>query len=142
MTFMVTFKLDADPVGKQRARYARRGNFVQTYTPDKTRNYEALLKEAAIEAMGSSEPLETPVSLYLYIRVPIPKSFSKKKVQDCLNGSEQPMKKPDSSNVLKSVEDAMNGVVYKDDCQIINHHMTRVYSTLAGVDICVKEYLP
>ena len=142
MTFMVTFKLDADPVGKQRARYARRGNFVQTYTPDKTRNYEALLKEAAIEAMGSSEPLETPVSLYLYIRVPIPKSFSKKKVQDCLNGLEQPMKKPDSSNVLKSVEDAMNGVVYKDDCQIINHHMTRVYSTLAGVDICVKEYLP
>jgi Holliday junction resolvase RusA-like endonuclease len=139
---MVTFKLDADPVGKQRARYARRGNFVQTYTPDKTRNYEALLKEAAIEAMGSSEPLETPVSLYLYIRVPIPKSFSKKKVQDCLNGSEQPMKKPDSSNVLKSVEDAMNGVVYMDDCQIINHHMTRVYSTLAGVDICVKEYLP
>ena len=142
MSFMVTFKLDADPVGKQRARYARRGNFVQTYTPDKTRNYEALLKEAAIEAMGSSEPLETPVSLYLYIRVPIPKSFSKKKVQDCLNGLEQPMKKPDSSNVLKSVEDAMNGVVYIDDCQIINHHITRVYSTLAGVDICVKEYLP
>ena len=142
MTFMVTFKVDANPVGQQRARYARRGNFVQTYTPDKTRNYEALLKEAATEAMGSSEPLETPVSLYLYIRVPIPKSFSKKKVQDCLNGSEQPMKKPDSSNVLKSVEDAMNGVVYKDDCQIINHHMTRVYSTLAGVDICVKEYLP
>jgi len=135
MTFMVTFKVDANPVGKQRARYARRGNFVQTYTPDKTRNYEALLKEAAIEAMGSSEPLETPVSLYLYI-------FSKKKVQDCLNGSEQPMKKPDSSNVLKSVEDAMNGVVYIDDCQIINHHITRVYSTLAGVDICVKEYLP
>ena len=142
MTFMVTFKLDADPVGKQRARYARRGNFVQTYTPDKTRNYEALLKEAAIEAMGSSEPLETPVSLYLYIRVPIPKSFSKKMVQECLNGLEQPMKKPDSSNVLKSVEDAMNGVVYRDDCQIINHHITRVYSTLAGVDICVKEYLP
>ena len=142
MSFMVTFKVDVDPVGKQRARYARRGNFVQTYTPDKTRNYETLLKEAAIEAMGSSEPLETPVSLYLYIRVPIPKSYSKKKVEACLNGLEQPMKKPDSSNVLKSVEDAMNGVVYVDDCQIINHHITRVYSTQSGVDICIKEYLP
>ena len=50
MTFMVTFKLDADPVGKHRARYARRGNFVQTYTPDKTRTYESLIKEAAKEA--------------------------------------------------------------------------------------------
>jgi Holliday junction resolvase RusA-like endonuclease len=58
MTMMITFKVDADPVGKQRARYAKRGNFVQTYTPDKTRNYESLIKEAAIEAMGSSEPLK------------------------------------------------------------------------------------
>jgi Holliday junction resolvase RusA-like endonuclease len=138
---MVTFKLDADPVGKQRARYARRGNFVQTYTPDKTRNYEALIRDAAIEAMGASEPLETPVSLYLYIRVPIPKSCTKKRLEAISNGSEKPIKKPDSSNILKSVEDAMNGVVYKDDCQIINHHMTRVYSSLPGVDICVKECL-
>jgi len=45
MTFMVTFKVDADPVGKQRARYVKRGNFVQAYTPEKTRTYEALIKE-------------------------------------------------------------------------------------------------
>jgi Holliday junction resolvase RusA-like endonuclease len=138
---MVTFKVDADPVGKQRARYVKRGNFVSTYTPEKTRTYEALLKEAAIEAMGASEPLETPVSLYLYIRVPIPKSCTKKRLEDIANGSEKPTKKPDSSNILKSVEDAMNGVVYKDDCQIINHHITKVYSSLSGVDICVKECL-
>ena len=141
MTFMVTFKLDADPVGKQRARYARRGNFVQTYTPDKTRNYEALIKEAATEAMGSSEPLETPVNLYLYIRAPIPQSYSKKKVADCLNGLEKPIKKPDASNVLKSVEDAMNGVVYIDDTQIVNIHVTKVYASQSGIDVCVKECL-
>jgi Holliday junction resolvase RusA-like endonuclease len=129
MTFMVTFKVDANPVGKQRARYVKRGNFVSTYTPEKTRTYEALIKDAAIEAMGASEPLETPVSLYLYIRVPIPKSCTKKRLE------------ADSSNILKSVEDGMNGIVYKDDCQIINHHITKVYSTLPGVDICVKECL-
>jgi Holliday junction resolvase RusA-like endonuclease len=138
---MVTFKLDADPVGKQRARYARRGNFVQTYTPDKTRTYESLIKEAATEAMGSSEPLETPVNLYLYNRAPIPKSYSKKKIVDCLNGLEKPIKKPDASNVLKSVEDAMNGVVYRDDCQIVNFHVSKVYSSQSGIDVCVKECL-
>ena len=141
MTFMVTFKVDANPVGKQRARYAKRGNFVQTYTPDKTRNYESLIKESAIEAMGSSEPLETPVNLYLYIRAPIPKSLSKKRQEACLNGSEKPIKKPDASNVLKSVEDAMNGVVYKDDSQIVNIHVTKVYSSQSGIDVCVKECL-
>ena len=141
MSFMVTFKVDADPVGKQRARYAKRGNHVMTYTPDKTRNYETLIKEAAIEAMGSSEPLETPVTLYLYIRAPIPKSLPKKRIEACLNGLEKPIKKPDASNVLKSVEDAMNGVVYKDDSQIVNIHVSKVYSTVPGVDICIKECL-
>jgi Holliday junction resolvase RusA-like endonuclease len=141
MTFIVTFKVDGTPVPKGRARYVRRGNHISTYTPDKTRNYESLIKEAAIEAMGSSEPLETPVTLYLYIRAPIPKSLPKKRIEACLNGSEKPIKKPDASNVLKSVEDAMNGVVYKDDSQIINLHVTKVYSTLAGVDVCVKECL-
>ena len=141
MSFMVTFKVDGDPVGKQRARYAKRGNFVQTYTPDKTRNYESLIKEAAIQAMGSNEILETPVNLYLYIRAPIPKSLPKKRLEACLNGSEKPIKKPDASNVLKSVEDAMNGVVYKDDSQIVNIHVTKVYSSQSGIDVCVKECL-
>jgi Holliday junction resolvase RusA-like endonuclease len=141
MTFMVTFKVDGNPVGKQRARYVKRGNFVQAYTPEKTRTYESLIKEKAIEAMGSSEPLETPVTLYLYIRVCAPKSYSKKRIEACLNGSEQPTKKPDASNILKSVEDGMNGVVYKDDSQIVNIHVTKVYSSEAGVDICVKECL-
>jgi len=141
MTFMITFKVDGDPVGKQRARYAKRGNFVQTYTPDKTRNYEFSIKEAAIEAMGSSEALETPVTLYLYIRAPIPKSLPKKRLEAISNGSEKPIKKPDASNVLKSVEDAMNGVVYKDDSQIVNIHVTKVYSSQSGIDVCVKECL-
>jgi Holliday junction resolvase RusA-like endonuclease len=138
---MVTFKVDGTPVPKGRARYARRGNFISTYTPEKTRTYETLIKDAAIEAMGASEPLETPVSLYLYIRVPIPKSCTKKRLEAIDNGSEKPTKKPDASNILKSVEDGMNGVVYHDDSQIINIHVTKVYSSLPGVDICVKECL-
>jgi Holliday junction resolvase RusA-like endonuclease len=141
MTFIVNFTVEGNPVGKQRARYVKRGNFVSTYTPEKTRTYESLIKEAAIKAMGSSEPLETPVTLYLYIRVSIPKSYSKKRIEVCLNGSEQPIKKPDASNILKSVEDGMNSVVYKDDSQIVNIHVTKVYSSQAGVDICVKECL-
>ena len=141
MSFMVTFKVDANPVGKQRARYVKRGNFVQAYTPEKTRTYEALIKEAAKQAMGESEPLETPVSMYLYIRVPIPASATKKRLKAISDGSEKPIKKPDASNILKSVEDGMNSVVYKDDSQIVNIHVTKVYSSVPGVDVCIKECL-
>jgi len=141
MTFIVTFNVEGNPVGKQRARYAKRGNFVTAYTPEKTRSYEALIKDAARQAMGSSSPLETPVSLYLYIRVPIPASATKKRLQAIASGDEKPTKKPDASNILKSVEDGMNGVVYKDDSQIVNIHVTKVFSSEPGVDICVKECL-
>ena len=141
MTFMVTFKVDANPVGKQRARYVKRGNFVQAYTPEKTRTYETLIRESAKQAMGESNPLETPVSLYLYIRVPIPASATKKRLQAISDGTEKPIRKPDASNILKSVEDGMNSVIYKDDSQIVNIHVTKVYSSVPGVDICVKECL-
>ena len=141
MSFIVTFTVDGTPVGKQRARYARRGNHVMAYTPEKTRTYESLIKDKATKAMGSSEPLNTPVSLYLYIRVPIPASATKKRLEAISKGDEKPIKKPDASNILKSVEDGMNGVVYKDDSQIVNIHVTKVYSIQAGVDVCVKECL-
>jgi Holliday junction resolvase RusA-like endonuclease len=141
MTFIVTFTVDANPVPKARARHFIRGTRLRTYTPEKTRTYETLIKKAGIKAMGSSEPLETPVTLYLYIRLPIPKSYSKTLREACLSGSEKPIKKPDASNILKSVEDGLNGVVYKDDSQIVNIHVTKVYSSQAGVDVCVKECL-
>jgi Holliday junction resolvase RusA-like endonuclease len=47
MSFIVTFTVDGTPVGKQRARYARRGNHVMAYTPEKTRTYESLIKDEA-----------------------------------------------------------------------------------------------
>ena len=141
MSMMITFKVDGVPVPKGRARYVRRGNHISTYTPEKTRTYETLIKDAARQAMGASEALQTPVSLYLYIRVPIPASATKKRLQAIADGSEKPTKKPDASNVLKSVEDGMNGVVYKDDSQIVNIHVTKVFSSEPGVDICVKECL-
>jgi len=81
------------------------------------------------------------VSLYLYIRVPIPASATKKRLQAISDGTEKPIRKPDASNILKSVEDGMNSVIYKDDSQIVNIHVTKVYSSVPGVDICVKECL-
>ena len=141
MTFMVTFTVDGNPVGKGRPKFARRGNFVSAYTPKKTSDYESIVKAAGQYAMGSTGPLETPISLYLYVRVPIPASYSKKATAACLDGSQKPTKKPDLDNIGKAIMDALNGVCYKDDSQIVNIHATKVYATVAGVDVCVKECL-
>jgi Holliday junction resolvase RusA-like endonuclease len=139
---MVTFTVYGIPVPKARPRFRRIGKFVSTYTAPKTKTYEDQVRDAARLAMGSTEPLETPVSVYFYLSVPVPASYSKKRTQACLSGEEKPIKKPDLTNVGKSLEDGMNGIVYKDDSQIVNLHMTKVYSNEPRVEILVKEDLP
>lgn len=135
----ICFEVPGQPRGKGRPRFARRGNFVKTYTDAATASYEDQIRFYALQAMGSSEPLKTALEAFIYIRLPVPKSYPKKRVAACLSGSEWPCKKPDWDNVAKSVCDAMNGIVCVDDSQIVECHVRKVYATDAGVDILIKE---
>jgi Holliday junction resolvase RusA-like endonuclease len=58
-----------------------------------------------------------------------------------LAGSERPTKKPDLDNLAKSVLDALNGVIYQDDSQIVSLHMTKVYSQYPGIDLLIREQI-
>jgi Holliday junction resolvase RusA-like endonuclease len=141
MTMMIVYSVYGEPIGKGRPRFAKRGNFVSTYTPQKTKTYEDEIRLMAKAAMGASEPLETPVTVAIYIRVGIPTSFSKQKRKDALANIERPTKKPDADNILKCFLDAMNGIVYIDDKQVVNIHLTKVYSEIPAVEVMVKEDL-
>lgn len=139
--FSITFSVDINPIPKGRPKFARRGNFVRAYTPKKTSDYETKIKTQA-QAVMTREPLETPVAVYLYFRLPIPKTYPKKRIAACLAGSERPIKKPDLDNLAKSVLDGLNGVVYLDDSQLVSLHITKVYAHNPGVDIMIREELP
>jgi Holliday junction resolvase RusA-like endonuclease len=141
MTMMITYVVYGEPQGKQRPRFVRRGNHVSAYTPEKTKTYEDEIRFMARAAMGASPPLETPVTVAIYIRMEIPKSFSKQKRKDALAGIIKPMKKPDGDNILKCFLDAMNGIVYVDDKQVVNIHLKKVYSEIGAVEVMVKEDL-
>ena len=138
MTMQIIFSVYGDPVPKKRPRFTKTG---RTYTPKETMTYEAEVAAIAKRAMGTTEPLETPVAVYVYVNMPVPMSYSKKRSEACLNGSERPTKKPDLDNAIKSVLDGMNGIVYKDDSQIVSLHATKRYDTIASVHVCVKEEL-
>jgi Holliday junction resolvase RusA-like endonuclease len=139
MTFQVTFTVYGDPQGKARPRFTRSG---RAYTPSGTAAYESEIAHMAKAAMGATEPLETPVSVFCYITQGIPASTPKKRLQAFLDGSERPTKKPDLDNVAKAFLDAMNGIVYLDDKQVVTLHCTKVYGTVPSVNILVKEELP
>jgi len=135
----IHFQVEGNPKGKGRPRFSRVGSFTKVYTDKQTLTYEALIATFAKQAMGGTEPLKTPVSVYLYVRLPIPQSYPKKRRDACLNGSELPCKKPDIDNIAKTYLDAMNGVIFMDDTQVIDLHVKKVYAEKAGVDVMVTE---
>jgi Holliday junction resolvase RusA-like endonuclease len=141
MTMMIMYIVYGEPVGKGRPRFAKRGNFVSTYTPQKTKTYEDEIRIMARAAMGSSEPLDTPVTVAIYIRVGIPASYSKQKRKDALAGTIKPTKKPDLDNIAKAFLDAMNEIVYLDDKQVVGLHVTKVYAETPAVEVMVTEDL-
>ena len=57
----------------------------------------------------------------------------------CREQGERPCKRPDIDNIAKIVLDAMNKLAYYDDVQVINLHVKKVYSSVAGVDVTIRQ---
>ena len=135
----VQYSVPGEPRGKGRPRFAKRGNFVKTYTDAKTASYEDQIRFYALKAMGDSKVIEGAVRVFVSIRMAVPKSYSQKRREACLNGSDKPLKKPDWDNVAKSICDAMNGIIYVDDTQIVEAHVTKQYAEQSEVIVLVQE---
>lgn len=123
-------------VGKQRPKFSRQGNFVKTYTPEKTVNYENWVKMCWMNS--GQEKMQGNIIAVIVARFMIPQSFSKKKRNE-LNEKPCP-KKPDCDNIAKSILDALNGIAYDDDAQIVELSVSKVYSANEeGVDLYLTE---
>ena len=137
---MIKFTYYGEIRGKGRPRFRNTGKFIQTYTDNETKNYEASLKEAYLSS-NSEKYMNPDMALRLVMKVyhPIPKSVSKKKYQEMLNGQIRPTKKPDIDNILKSVCDALNQVAFHDDTQIVEILTMKYYDETPRIEITISE---
>jgi Holliday junction resolvase RusA-like endonuclease len=134
----ITVNLIGAPQGKGRARAFLRGGHISHYTPEKTRTYEGMIRTAAMEAMGNRPPLDEPVEFVLRAIFPVPASWSEKKRQKAITGQIKPGKKPDLDNVTKAWNDALNGVVYRDDSLICRMWLEKRYGPQPLVVVTVR----
>lgn len=125
--FNITFAVPGAAVPKGRPKFARRGNFVSTYTPEKTVSFENLVKVMAQQAMQGQDMHLGPVQASIQITLPIPSSWSGKRQSEAAAERIAPTKKPDMDNVVKALFDAMNGIVFKDDSQVVDAHIRKRY---------------
>jgi len=116
---MITFTVYGDPVAQARGRATIINNRVIVYDPARSREFKKLIKEVAQKYAGN-KLIQEPVSLSVKAFISIPMSFSKKKREKALTGKLRPTTRPDLKNIIAGVEDALKGVIYKDDSQIID----------------------
>lgn len=117
--------------GEIRGKAAIRMNGGIGFMDSKTRNMMAWVKTCAITQVGQPR-LEGPLTLSATITVPIPASWSKKKQAAALAGLIRPTSKPDASNRLKLIEDALNQIVWVDDAQLVDVRLVKLYGTEPG----------
>lgn len=139
---MITFQVPGEAIGKQRPRATTIGGFARLYTPSKTVNYEGNVAWWAKQAMGERPLFEGPVAVTMEVWRAIPMSWSRKKHEDALSGRLMPTTKPDIDNVVKAVFDAINGVVWRDDVQVVQLRLTKAYARVPGVRVQVSEISP
>ena len=130
---IIYFRIDGNPKGKDRPRFARG----HTYTPKPTKDYE----KKVVKTFKSEYPhYEVPtgaleVDIDVYYK-PI-KSISKSDRAKMLSGEIRPTKKPDADNIAKIILDALNGYAYEDDKQVVELTVKKYYAEVAHTDVYI-----
>lgn len=123
------------PIAQSRPRFARIGSHVRAYDASPARDYKSWIKCCAIDAMRDSGlkmfQRDIPLEMTVDISLPRPKTLPKRVIHAT--------KKPDTSNVLKGIEDALEGIAYEADQQIVSTTVRKVYG-VPGVTVGIREF--
>jgi Holliday junction resolvase RusA-like endonuclease len=115
--------------------------FVHNYSDPETERYEGDLRQAAMLHMRGRKPAYGPLALLVHAFIRVPESWSAKNKEAALAEAILPTSRPDWDNYGKIV-DALNGVVWRDDAQIVDGRVIKRYSTKPSLRIEVREFIP
>lgn len=132
------FEMLGNVVGKARPRMNTRTG--RAYTPTQTKLYEYSLRENFLMKYPNFKQIEGRVKIIIIAYFDIPKSTSKTKEAEMLKGNISPVKKPDIDNITKIVLDAMNRFAYRDDTQVTELSVRKVYNEIPKIKVIITEY--
>ena len=129
----VDFIIPSQTVTKARPRFNTRTG--RAFTDDKTRIFENIVSLA----YGSRHYFDDSyIRVRIKFKFDIPKSFSKKKRLEALEGKIRPTK-GDVDNYAKAVLDGLNGVAFKDDRYIYAMEMEKIYDIESGIEVVIES---
>ena len=135
---MIKFTVSGKPQGKARPRFRRCGNFVSTYNPKSTSDYEELVKLSVLEQCKEELDKEYQGIVKVFIKAYFkPNKSISRKQYNYLIGTEY-LKKPDSDNIAKIICDSLNGLAYKDDSQVAYLEIEKYYAEEERVEVIIE----
>ena len=141
--FRIVVVVPGKPRGKGRPRTAVIAGRAQIYTDAKTRSEEAAVRTFASAAMakaGLDRPYTGAVILRMCAYRPMPAAFSDKKRGAAERGELVPTSRPDFDNAAKLAADAINGILIRDDAQIVSAIIHKRYSDRPRLVIDVRSF--
>ena len=132
------FEVPGEIIGKERPRVNMYTGCV--YTPNKTKDYEFLVQQYFKIKYPNFQMLEGRIAINIIAYLKIPKSTNKTKTKEMLENKISPTKKPDVDNIAKSILDAMNQFVFKDDNQVSKISVEKRFALDEKAVIVVEEY--
>jgi Holliday junction resolvase RusA-like endonuclease len=133
---MIQFTVYGEPVAQGRPRATTINGHIRMYDPKKSSDFKNYVRLVASEHRPD-KLLEGPISLTVKVYKKTLKSFSKKKIAAAESGQLRPTSKPDVDNYVKGVKDALKNVIWKDDSQVVDLHISKWYSETPRIEVTI-----
>lgn len=130
------------PAGSKRGFYIEKiKRVIITDANKNSKDWKTDVKHEA-QAAYKGPLLECPISVVFRFSMLRPKSHFRtgKNAHLLRDGAPAfPSTKPDALKLARGVEDALTGIIWKDDCQIVSEKLYKRYGDKPGVSIQIEE---
>lgn len=134
----LTFGIDGKLVSKERPRLGKNG----VYTPKKTSVFEQIVgyaARAASYAQRTPLPFDGPIKVEISVQIYMPLSWSKTRRNESIG--KPAIARLDIDNQAKILLDGMNMIVYRDDSQVTDLIIRRVWSAIDRTIVTVTPWV-
>ena len=133
------FEVEGKIIGKERPRINMNSGHV--YTPNRTKDYEALIQQAFFIKYRKQLNITNRVFVSIVAYFKIPTSTCKSDKELMLKDLISPTKKPDADNIAKVVLDSLNNFVIRDDNQVSKILVEKKYTDeVEKIVVSIEEY--
>lgn len=135
---MIKFTVyDEKIIPKQSARFCK---FRKAYQPQKVIRYADRIRYSFLDKYPNFQPYEKGIALNVLVVAyfQTPKAMKKADKEKAENGYLKKTTRPDTDNITKIVKDALNGVAYADDSQVVLETVIKGFNEVEKLEVYIK----